>query len=38
MSLNSKKKPLRQLATAEIFPNETGKHKKMIKARVGLMP
>jgi len=38
MSLNSKKKPLCQLATTELFPNETGKHKKMIKARFGLMP
>jgi len=28
MSLNSKQKPLCQLATAELFPNETGKHKK----------
>jgi len=38
MSLNSKKKHLCQLATAERFTNETGKHKKMIKARLGLMP
>ena len=27
MSLNSKQKPLRQLATAERFTNETGKQK-----------
>jgi len=27
-SLNSKQKPLRQLATTELFPNETEKHKK----------
>jgi len=38
MSLNSKKKYLCQLATTDLFPNETGKHKKMIKARLGLMP
>jgi len=37
MSLNSKQKPHCQLATAELFPNETGKHKKMTKARLGLM-
>jgi len=34
MSLNSKKKHLCQVATAELFPNETGKHKKMIKTRL----
>jgi len=28
MSLNSKQKPLCQLATAELFPNETGKQQK----------
>ena len=38
MSLNSKKMLHCQLATAELFPNKTGKHKKMIKARLGLMP
>jgi len=27
MSFNSKQKPLCQLATAELFPNETGKQK-----------
>jgi len=37
MSLNSKQKPLYQLATAQLFPNETGKQQKMIKARLGLM-
>jgi len=38
MSLNSKQKPLCQLATEELFPNETGKPQKMTKARLGLMP
>jgi len=38
VSLNSKQKPLCQLATAELFPNATGKHKKLTKARLGLMP
>jgi len=38
MSLNSKQKPLCQLATAELFPNETGKQHKNDKARLGLMP
>jgi len=38
MNLNSKQKPLCQLATAELFPNETGKQQKMTKARLGLMP
>ena len=38
MSLNSKQKPLCQLAPAELFPNETGKQQKMTKARLGLMP
>jgi len=38
MSLNSKQNPLYQLATAELFPNETGKQQKMTKARLGLMP
>jgi len=28
MSLNSKQNPLCQLATAELFPRETEKHKK----------
>jgi len=31
MSLNCKQKPLYQLATAELFPNETGKQQKMTK-------
>jgi len=38
MSLNSKQQPLCQLATAELFPSETGKQQKMTKARLGLMP
>jgi len=38
MSLNSKQKPFFQLATAELFPNETGKQQKVTKARLGLMP
>jgi len=37
MSLNSKQKPLCQLATAELFPNKIGKQQKMTKARLGLM-
>jgi len=35
MSLNSKQKPHCQLATAELFPNETGKHKKNDKSTFG---
>jgi len=38
MSLNSKQKQLCQVVTAELFPNETWKYKKMTKARLGLMP
>jgi len=38
MSLKSKQKPFYQLATAELFPNETGKQQQMAKARLGLMP
>ena len=39
MSLISKQKSLCQLATAELFLNETGKYqKKTAKARVRLMP
>jgi len=38
MNLNSKQKPLSQLATAGLFPNETEKQQKMTKARLGLMP
>jgi len=38
MTLNSKQKRLYQLATAELFPNDTRKQKKMTKARLGLMP
>jgi len=38
MILNSKQTPLCQLATAELFPNETEKQQKMTKARLGLMP
>jgi len=38
MLLNSKQKPLYQLATAELFPNETRKQQKNIKERLGLMP
>jgi len=37
MSLNSEQKPLCQLTTAELFPNETGKQQKMTKAHLGLM-
>jgi len=36
--LNSKQKRLYQLATAELFTNETRKQQKMTKARLGLMP
>jgi len=36
--LNSKQKPLCQLATAELFPNETRKQQKMTIGRLGLMP
>jgi len=40
MSLNSKQKPLCQLATTELFPKETknGHSKKMTKVSLGLMP
>jgi len=38
MSLNSKQKPLCQLKTAELSPNETGKQQKMAKARLGPVP
>jgi len=38
MSLNSKQKLLCQLATAELFPNETANSKKMTKVLLGLMP
>jgi len=38
MNLNSKQKSLCQLATAELFSNETGKQQKMKKARLGMMP
>jgi len=38
MILNSKQKPLYQLATAAHFPNETRKSKEMTKARLGQMP
>jgi len=37
-NLNSKQKPLYQLATAELFPNETGKQQKNGKVRLALMP
>jgi len=37
MSSISKEKPLCQLATVELFPNRTGKQKKMTKVRLGLM-
>jgi len=33
--LNSKQKPLCQLATAELFPNETGKQQKNDKSAFG---
>jgi len=35
MSLNSKQKPLRQLATAALFPNETAKQQKNDKSAFG---
>jgi len=35
MSLNSKQKPLCQLATTELFPNETGKQPKNDKSVFG---
>jgi len=35
MSLNSKQKPLCQLATEELFPNETGKQQKNDKGAFG---
>jgi len=35
--LNSKQKPLYQLATAELFPTTRGNSKKMTKVRLGLM-
>jgi len=38
MSLNSKQKLLWQVATAELFPNETGKQQNNDKARSGLRP
>jgi len=38
MTLNSKQKPLYQLATAELFPTRHGNSKKMTKAHLGLMP
>jgi len=38
MSFSSKQKLLCQLATAELFPKETGKQQKMTKSRLGLMP
>jgi len=38
MILNSKQKRLSQVATAEIFPNETRKQQKMTKVRLVLMP
>jgi len=37
MNVNSKQKPLYQLATAELFPNETGKQQKVTKSRLGWM-
>jgi len=37
MNLNSKQKSLCQLATAELFPNDTGKQQKMTNARLGMM-
>jgi len=36
MSLNSEQKPLCQLATAELFPNETWKQQKNHKRAFGL--
>jgi len=38
LSVNSKQKPLYQLATTELFPTRQGNSKKMTKARLGLMP
>jgi len=35
MSLNSKQKPLCQLANAELFPNGTGKQQKTYKKAFG---
>jgi len=35
MTLNSKQKSLCQLATAELFPNDTGKHQKNDKRVFG---
>jgi len=35
MSLISKQKPLYQLATAELFPNDTGKQQKNDKSAFG---
>jgi len=35
MSLNSKRKPLCQLATTELFPNETGKQENNDKSAFG---
>jgi len=36
--LQQQLKPLCELATVELFPNETGKQQKMTKVRLGLMP
>jgi len=36
--LNSKRKPLCHLATAELFPNDTGKQQKYDKSPFWLMP
>jgi len=38
MILNSKQKSLYQLATAELFPNETRKKQKITKAHLCLIP
>jgi len=35
MILNSKQKPLCQMATEELFPNETGKQQKNDKSAFG---
>jgi len=35
MSFNRKQKPICQLATAELFPNETGKQQKNDKSAFG---
>jgi len=35
MSMNSKQKPLCQLATAELFPSETGTQQKNDKSAFG---